>query len=352
METQTNAQPVPQPVRHPIGYGLFVRLVRWLARSAAAFFDAAPAGGAAAMGAVNQNRAVGNRPRNDPLLDVVRRDPQAAARFIRTVMAFSGIGGAVVSVVSLSFLLVFWQPSGHCDRPLRWWLLGHALQQLTQVPVRFVFLLRIRLTEGGGGNLETCVASFTASMAWKTSRSVATMTYGWLVLGVVWTINAGDCAAFPGIYRMTVSVILQAVCRAGAALLSFRAFFPRHTEMDRGFARKAATPSEIALHTRVIPYSEALFEKEPDAVCAICLAEFTEGAKQNKRRSKRSDNASGPKDGEEALQGDLLRALPCGHMFHNMCAQRWLGEHSKRCPLCVRAIDEAIPATWPVAFDK
>lgn len=313
----TSAQ--PQPIRPPAS--VITNGVRHLF---GAFFDAVPP----------IEDGLDSR-QDDPLVDVVRRDPQAALRYIRGVMMCSGIGGAVVTVACMAFLILSWHRSGHCDRPLRWWLLGHALQQLSQVPVRFVFLSRIRLTEGGGGSLETCVASFTTSRAWKASRNVASLTYAWLVLGVVWTINAGDCSSFPGIYRMTVVVIVQAVCRASWALVRFRAYFPlEHDVGQRAFAQEnqAATREDIESFTSVVAYTPALFDEEPSAECSICLGEYGECGC----------------DGEACIENkcEYLRRLPCGHMFHSSCAERWLGEYSKRCPLCVRAIDEVAPKLW------
>jgi hypothetical protein len=49
----------------------------------------------------------------------------------------------------------------------------------------------------------------------------------------------------------------------------------------------------------------------------------------------------------EHSAGDQLRILPCGHRFHVACCDRWL-QRNKRCPLCVRAIDEAV-ASEPIS---
>eukprot|EP00448_Togula_jolla_P022056 CAMPEP_0170578882 /NCGR_PEP_ID=MMETSP0224-20130122/5690_1 /TAXON_ID=285029 /ORGANISM="Togula jolla, Strain CCCM 725" /LENGTH=327 /DNA_ID=CAMNT_0010901875 /DNA_START=80 /DNA_END=1063 /DNA_ORIENTATION=- len=248
---------------------------------------------------------------DDPLVDVVRRDPSAASRFIRTVMVFSGVGSVVVCIACAVFLSLFWRRCAVCDRPLRWWLLVHTSLQLAQIPVRFVFLVKMRRVETVGGSLEACVASFTASPAWKISKNVSLFTYGWFVLGIVWAVNAGDCTACPGVYRMTIAVIVQAVARAVVALACFRLLFP-HSEQARAEAPKveAAGPDQIA-QLPLLHYWSGLFS-ESGASCAVCLCEYE--------------------------SSDMLRRLPCGHHFHRKCADQWL-RRSKRCPLCMRAID-------------
>eukprot|EP00411_Alexandrium_monilatum_P081083 CAMPEP_0175626864 /NCGR_PEP_ID=MMETSP0096-20121207/71205_1 /TAXON_ID=311494 /ORGANISM="Alexandrium monilatum, Strain CCMP3105" /LENGTH=136 /DNA_ID=CAMNT_0016932247 /DNA_START=56 /DNA_END=462 /DNA_ORIENTATION=+ len=95
---------------------------------------------------------------DDPLVDVVRRDARAASLFIRTVMLVSGLGSLVVCAVSVVFLVAFWTRCGNCDRPLRWWLLVHTVLQLSQMPVRCVFLLKVRFAEARASRVEASVA--------------------------------------------------------------------------------------------------------------------------------------------------------------------------------------------------
>lgn len=254
--------------------------------------------------------ADGNRS-DDLLVEVVRRDPNAATSFLRHVMIFSGVAGAVVSGLCIIFLSIYWSNSGICERPLRWWLLVHTVAQLLQVPVRFVLLSRIHSAELAQTSMEECVASFTASPAWRASKNVSLFTYGWCVLGVVWVINAGDCSACPGIFRMSIFVLLQAMARTGVALCSYRRLFPTEPVVELTQRVEAATPQEIATLPSV-SFSPQLFS-EPGASCSVCLSEYE--------------------------LGECLRRLPCGHHFHRHCCDEWL-RRSKRCPLCVQAIDE------------
>merc|ERR1719410_3015379 len=93
----------------------------------------------------------------------------------------------------------------------------------------------------------------------------------------------------------------------------FRMLFSENgTEGDEGTPKVlAATPSQIA-ELPVVRF-EAGVGSEPGATCSICLCEYEDGA--------------------------LMRKLPCNHHFHRRCVDKWL-QRSKRCPLCVHAVDE------------
>merc|ERR1719160_2114904 len=70
------------------------------------------------------------------LVEVVRRDPQAAAWFIQSIMLFSGIGAVFVCIICTFFLSLYWGKCDSCERPLRLWLISQLLLQLSQLPVR------------------------------------------------------------------------------------------------------------------------------------------------------------------------------------------------------------------------
>lgn len=248
-------------------------------------------------------------PNDDPIVELAHRDPSAASRFLRAVMLFSGSGGTIIAGFCIAFLSLHWS-SCSCDRPLRWWLLVHSALQLTQVPVRLVFLLRLRDVERDAAGTRDCVAAFTASPAWRASKQVSLVTYGWFVLGVVWVLNTATCKSCPGVYWLTVAVFLQAIVRAAVSVVCFRALFPHGTPAADASQPEAATAEQVAA-LPTVAFTKDLFD-EPGESCAVCLSEY--------------------------VVGDVLRRLPCGHHFHHCCASQWL-VRNKKCPLCMCAID-------------
>eukprot|EP00435_Cladocopium_sp_Y103_P028187 s2551_g7.t1 len=149
----------------------------------------------------------------DPLLDVVHQYPEEAAWFIKVVMFFGSISGVIISIPCGVFLTMYWDPwmplgtwgmgfcnilgygapCGQCNRPLRYWILVHCILQLLQAPVRLVFFLRLCHVQSLNNNIQECVRQLTHSMAWRTSKVVSIITYGWFILGIVWLLNSTYC---------------------------------------------------------------------------------------------------------------------------------------------------------------
>lgn len=248
---------------------------------------------------------------DDPLLDVVRQDPVVAARYLRIVMTTSSFDAVIICITCLFYLMLFWQCSGLCDRPLRWWLLGQAMLHTLHLPVRLVFLAKVQRAEAEGRSMEACVTSFTASQAWKVSKVVSMVNYGCVVLGISWVVNAGDCSSCPGVYRLSVFVIAQALVRIVLALLLFRAFFPQGVQGAEDAPKVQGASSQQIEALQTLSYAPGLFEESAPS-CAVCLCEYSEG--------------------------EALRRLPCGHHFHCQCCDEWL-HRSKQCPLCRQDID-------------
>ncbi|CAE8644168.1 unnamed protein product, partial [Polarella glacialis] len=257
----------------------------------------------------------------DPLVDVVRRDSHAASRFITAVMIISGVGSLIVCAACLLYLHFFWTSCGRCNRPVRWWLLVLTVLQALQIPVRVVFLAKLRTAQRPSaptGALETAVARFMASRAWRWSKNVSLFTYVWYILGIVWVVNAGRCPSCPGIYGIVIFVIAQAVLRATVALMCFRQQFPPLRPPESPAKVEAATADEIsALPLECFESSQHHHnnndnnDNNNNLSCAVCLSDY--------------------------VDGEVLRRLPCQHIFHRRCADEWL-RRSKRCPLCVQSI--------------
>lgn len=268
------------------------RAWQWVVQLSAAFFDADEADNSA------------------PLADIVQRDPEAAALFFKVTMLLASVGGVLVSVASFIFLSINWARCGNCDRPFRMWLMVHSILQLLQVPVRIVFLKRLREIELSGGNIDECVTSLTASPAWRTSKAISFITFGWVVLGVVWVMNSGECASCPEIYKVVLAVMIQALARLAVAwFCSGTLMWQAEPVSEHTSKIEPADPKAIKALPTVL-FSEHFLDK--DASCVVCLSDF--------------------------LHGEKLRRLPCGHFFHRGCVDQWL-HLNKKCPLCNSAID-------------
>ncbi|CAK9096219.1 unnamed protein product [Durusdinium trenchii] len=245
----------------------------------------------------------------DPLVETVRQQPVAALRFIRMMLLSSSLGSLVVCAVCWAFLYLQWSVCCSCQRPLRWWLLLYATLQQLQLPVRFVTLyrlgLRLQLHEADGERLQVEVSRFTSSMAWRWSKNISLFTYGWFVLGIVWVLNS-DYESCREAHRITIAVIGQAFLRAVGAMLCFRLCMQAQPADSPKV--EAARADEIASLPVVAFRSEMAKEH---AMCSVCLSDYVEG--------------------------EALRRLPCGHLFHRRCADEWL-HRSCRCPLCVQSI--------------
>lgn len=245
---------------------------------------------------------------HDPLLDVVRQYPDEAVWFIRVVMFFGSISGILISIPCGVFLAMYWSRCGFCNRPLRYWVLFHCVLQLLQAPVRLVFFFRLSAIQRQNGNVQECVRQLTYSAAWRTSKTISIITYGWFILGVVWILNSTYCKQCPGLYRLSLAVIFTAVARLLITLVCFYHSFPPRFRQPAAPKPRGATQSIIdELPAR--DYHKDLCAE--DASCAICLSEFD--------------------------LGDVLRKLPCKHDFHRHCIDKWL-KKNQVCPLCLQDI--------------
>jgi len=158
-----------------------------------------------------------------------------------------------------------------------------------------------------------CIQSVTRSPAWTVSKRLSLFTFGWLVLGSIWTLNSLDGPACFWIARCSLAVIVQAGVRSLVCLLLFRRCFP-HVSLDQEetSTMKGATEQQIAA-LRCCEFSADVVAQE-DSGCAICLSDYE--------------------------VGDLLRWLPCQHHFHQECADQWL-QKSNCCPLCRNCVETA-----------
>jgi len=236
---------------------------------------------------------------NEPLLRIMELHPSGAIYFIKIVMLSSTTSALFVGILCYTFLSE-WDHCGVQNKRLRLWNIGHCVLQLIQTPLRTVFFLRL---QGKPLHLvQDEIKSMATSMAWKVSKILSIISYGWFILGVVWLMNA-KCPSCPALFRLTLSIIGIWFARLVITLACFYNSFPVQIEEKPG--RVSATKDEIEclVTTRI--------EGGGCDACAICLSDFE--------------------------QAQVVRHLPCTHFFHTKCVDRWLRRH-RICPLCLHDI--------------
>lgn len=246
----------------------------------------------------------------DGLVVVARQSPSTAARFISVSAAISVVSNVLVGGACFIFLSLYWPACGACNRPLRWWLLGQGVLQVSQLPVRIVLLFSLWFAQRRRQQFDACVSSITASPAWRASKVIAVVQYGWLVLGMIWWMHFDRCNSCPWIGVLTGSIMLACGVRAVAAFAAFRLLFSQDDLNENDEPKMVgATQSQI----EEIPTVQVEARADGEELnCAICLMDIN--------------------------VGEQVKRLPCKHEFHCGCIAQWL-KRKKHCPLCVQPID-------------
>mmetsp|Transcript_118170 Transcript_118170/g.294771 ORF Transcript_118170/g.294771 Transcript_118170/m.294771 type:complete len:376 (+) Transcript_118170:68-1195(+) len=259
---------------------------------------------------------------DEPLLEVARRQPAKAARFLEAVLLSGSLLGVLLPLPCGAFFLSErWAACGNCGRPLHIWVLVHCLLHFLQSPLRLALLANLR-RRSQAEDLEAKVRRLTTSRAWRVSTALSTAAYAWFVVGVVWLLNADFCKPCPGLYRLALGVMAIAVLKPILTLGAFRLAFRDDLGSTDGEGQPEASRPRGADEDLIakLPLEEYPMEllTEGQTSCAVCLCDF-EG-------------------------GEMLRRLPCGHKFHKPCIDRWL-RRNKVCPLCLH--DAAMPPPQP-----
>lgn len=250
----------------------------------------------------------------DPLLDVVQLHPGRSVKFVKVTMLVGLFSTALIALGVFSFLSTWWEPCSTCNRPLRWWLLLHTVLQLMQLPVRCVFLCRLQLVGNDEVEIQRCMRRVTCSAAWRTSKIISMVTYMWFVLGLVWIINSAYCPECPGLYRLSIAVLTVSTARLLITLAFFYNMFPADLAQVRN--RKQPKPARQSLidELPVMTCTELDLPQYSGSPCAVCLCDYE--------------------------VGDLLRPLPCKHVFHHRCINKWLKRNGV-CPLCMQNVSHS-----------
>merc|ERR1719160_624037 len=101
------------------------------------------------------------------------------------------------------------------------------------------------MVEPTNADVVFCIRQMTTSFAWKASKILSICTYGWFVLGVVWVLNSTHCAPCPGLYRLTLAVIITTVLRLFLTLACFYLCFPRREPQPLPPKPTGAAPEDL-----------------------------------------------------------------------------------------------------------
>lgn len=254
---------------------------------------------------------------DDPLVELALTDPQKAAKFIKVAMSLGTAGNGAVSVISAIFLAIFWGQCEACDRPLQCWLICNSVLQCLQVAIRQKFLRNLCASETiGMASVQSCIVSLASTPAWRASKTLSLTTYAWLVLGTIWILNIQSCDDW--LYRVVVAVVVQAILRVFILVWSFNKMTSEIAETTSATPRKVCGASLSQIQSLPVSRFSCGSLQQEDAqpgwceTCSICLSDY--------------------------CQSEKLCHLPCGHQFHQQCAETWL-RRNKKCPLCMCAID-------------
>jgi len=254
--------------------------------------------------------------RNDDIFVLAaRRHPEPTMRFLKTFLPLNTIVSSIECLVSSVFLYFAWeQYPASCT--LRWWLLGYAMLQGYQLPVRTLLLINCFFAGAFGLDQEACVTSILVSAAWRAKNVAGQFLSIWFAFGVAWLISEhrSDC---PYLTRLVMAMLLSCAARTVVMVTGFQVLV--QGDLRAGMPSKSNHPASMALISKLptLKFSSSSDEsgRVSATLCAICLDDFREG--------------------------EELKRLPCSpieHLFHCGCIDQWLA-CSKKCPLCAHPVD-------------
>jgi len=168
------------------------------------------------------------------------------------------------------------------------------------------------------------------SVAWKTNKVVSILAYGWLVLGIVWVVNAGSCQLSSMCMFLEAAAMLKFFVTW--ILFQYLLSWPHQEglaqqEFEDGQQQHQQQQGASWELIDSIPIIEQppLESDESEESCVVCLNEFVEG--------------------------QALRQLPCSHRFHQHCIDKWLSRR-KVCPLCLQDIESPTHCSTKACCEK
>ena len=247
--------------------------------------------------------------------DVMFIDPFRGGDYLATEMLIGAVWSCTIALPSLLFLHLYGAFCWQVDRPLTLWLLISAGLRLLDLPAKLYLWCKFReVTQSVEDRrfLTRKLMKLARGRVFWLLQRIAKLSYLVLVTGFVrvWQVSAAD---FPTFHHICVTLLCFTVLKL---LLSFvwlqyelASAEKHHAHETVAFLETGATLEQIeAVPSLLLSKSMSLKGASlAGQTCAICIEEFQPGLS--------------------------VKALPCAHIFHASCIDRWLIE-VQTCPLC------------------
>jgi len=200
-----------------------------------------------------------------------------------------------------------------CASPLKGWLLVFLI-----FTVSYVILKHASTNSGNNADREYDESRF-KYVALVLFRFVAWALLFWFFFGLWWITEGGECSSTnPAVFYLSLVLvvanlvlILLSFCIA-CCICTLNSRRRQHTASGptRTHDAPRALAKEEIMNVREVVYEEGMYG-EDNNLCSICLCEFEPEEK--------------------------LRVLPCRHVFHSSCVDRWL-EIDGSCAVCRQSV--------------
>jgi len=144
-------------------------------------------------------------------------------------------------------------------------------------------------------------------------RGLLMFYYGWLVCMATFVCSASlEVASSKFAQQLWEHILLNAISIVLHRILCVTLFYC----LIKSDSKRGILPDVLEKYTKrlAVPTGDGKLDQlgGNDAECSICLGSYC--------------------DGEE------VRKLSCGHLFHQRCVDVWLLGHQNRCPLCLQVV--------------
>eukprot|EP00741_Cyanophora_paradoxa_P016693 tig00020934_g16122.t1 len=293
--------------------------------------------------------------------------------FLRTrvlsAFAFFDVVSLSVEIIAQIWVLIVALKTGqHCSQPLRTWLVVRVFLQLAGLSISVASYYRTGSMALEGTEDDIAENDVLLRRLFALRRGFGSVYFFWFCMGNIYVMKGADCASeAPLLFNLCIMLILiQAIsfavplalflcmlcCLPVVLLWASRGLAGAVSEVSSARERDA-TRAQLA-HLEALKFAPGLLPpRTPPAVRPApprppapprAFLEPRERAFLARLKALTGAPPLLPSVicQEDYAEGDDLRRLPCQHLFHVSCADRWLLVRPV-CPLCQRTLSEMAP---------